>query len=90
MPNEDDEVILKTLSESGIVATPKMLAIETGIDYDILKNRMRELDAHGFVKNPDTVPDGLSSRGVYELTELGERYLDGDVTVAELRGDTEE
>lgn len=87
VPNDDDEVILETFHQCGMVMTPKLLAFETDINYETIRKRIRLLEEHGFVKAPDEAPGDLSSRGVYEITDLGVRYIEGDVTIAELRDD---
>lgn len=78
--------ILDWLNTHDAVATPRVLAFELrDYSHNSIKTEMRSLREFGFVAPPDEAPDGLSTTGVYRLTEDGRRYLNGDMTVAELR-----
>ena len=81
----DDETILEFLAEHQIPTTAQIMAFELDVKHGQLKNRLRTLREHGMVKHPDDIPEGLSARGVYEISALGRRFLEGDITLNELR-----
>lgn len=71
-----DDAILEFLRNGGnedIRATPAV--IEANVDYGIshVRNRVRTLCAAGLVAYYD------GDRGIYEITSLGEAYLEGDL-----------
>lgn len=83
--NDADDEILHWMADCNIVVSPKILSYETDLPYETIKNRLPKLRAKGLIKHPDITPDGVSSRGAYELTDLGHRYVTGEATIGELR-----
>lgn len=83
--NDADDELLHWMAEHSIVVSPKILSYETKLPYETIKNRLPKLRGKGLIKYPDVTPDGVSSRGAYELTELGYRYVTGEATIGELR-----
>lgn len=77
--------ILKFIADREMVADPKTVAANVDVPRNDIKNAMPRLMDKGFLKRPDRVPEGLSPRGLYEVTELGQAYAEGDKTIAELR-----
>jgi len=73
--NPVDDQIMEILKESG-AGTPNSLAQELERNNDYLGRRCRELTSYGLLERP--------SRGLYVLTDLGEKYLDGDLDASEL------
>lgn len=72
-PVDDD--ILELLREDEIFE-PSQLSDEGLCRGPRAAYRCRELTARGLLRNPMT--------GVYEITDRGERYLDGDLDASEL------
>lgn len=83
--SDDDYTILKFIADREMVVDPKTVSANTGIDHARVKHRLRKLLEMGFLRRPDRIPEGMSERGLYEVTELGAAYADGDKTIAELR-----
>ncbi|MFB6193487.1 MAG: hypothetical protein ABEI75_00345 [Halobaculum sp.] len=80
-----DDQILEAMNLLGNV-TPLLVSKEGQTNYvDIGKNyagrRLRELAEYGLVEELE--------RGLYRLTDEGERYLDGELDAAELSMDGE-
>ncbi|MFP8954542.1 ArsR family transcriptional regulator [Natrialbaceae archaeon A-arb3/5] len=76
-----DDAILEFLLNKGnhpIVSTPAV--IEANIDYKIshVRSRLRELDDADLVAYYD------KNRGLYEITDRGRAYLDGELTADDL------
>lgn len=82
---EDDFRILEFIASRDMIADPKIVESNLDIGHARVKNRMQSMLKRGFLKRPDEVPEGLSAKGLYEVTKLGEAYARGDMTVAELR-----
>lgn len=80
MTRSDDAILEFLRNEPGrpIRATPRV--IECNIDFSIstVRGRLGELLDHGLVQYFD---DEL---GIYEISQLGCRYLDGDVSKSEI------
>lgn len=85
--SSEDFDILAWLAERDLVTTPKVLAFELDIPYEKIKNRLRVLESHNLLEHPpeDSVPEGVKSTGVYQITELGRRLASGDITIQEMR-----
>lgn len=79
-----DDAILELLSESDMVLTPKVMAFEIDYDYTYLRQRLGVLKRHGLIEHPIETPSGVSRSGVYEITRLGQRYLEGETTQEEM------
>jgi Mn-dependent DtxR family transcriptional regulator len=73
-----DERILEYLSELGNNQTSQ-IAKEFGFHRKYIGKRCRILEKHGFVDN--------RGNGVYQITELGEKYLSGEFDASTLDDD---
>lgn len=82
---DDDLTILHFLLEHDAPTTAQIMAYELDIKHGQIKKRLGVLSDHGMVKKPDEHPEGISGRGVYVISEFGERYLSGDLTISEFR-----
>lgn len=60
-----------------LVATPAVIAENTGYDREYVRQRMRPLRETGLIRYVD------EDRGMYELDERGRRYLTGEMTEEE-------
>jgi len=65
-----DDRILELLSESGLILSPSVVAINIDKSRDEVNRRLSKLVDEGLV---DRV-----QRGYYEITDEGEAYLRGD------------
>lgn len=79
-----DDAILELLDETDMALTPKVMAFQIQYDYTYLRQRLGVLLDHGLIAYPETTPTGVSRSGVYEITPLGRRFLDGDASREEL------
>lgn len=68
-----DDAILELLSEAGIAANPSTIAFNIDYDNRYVSQRCRILDDHELVER---VHD---TKAMYEITDLGIEYLQGDV-----------
>lgn len=76
-----DDLILELLEEEGQYP-PKIIAEKIDKHPKYVGTRCRELRDHGLLRN--------LGRGLYQITDDGERYLVGDLDTAELEeGDGE-
>lgn len=82
---EDDLSILRFLEETDIVATAKVIAYNSTVSYSQVRNRIPVLDRRGMIEPPDFEPEGVKQTGTYRITEMGRRFVRGDVTVGEFR-----
>lgn len=69
-----DDQILELFHSADLVLTPAVIALNIGRSREEVNRRLGELLEHGLVAKPD--------RGKYHITELGERYLHGEIHVA--------
>lgn len=80
MTRADDAILEFLLNEGNqpLRATPAMM--EDNIDYKIshIRNRVRKLHDAGLIKYYN------ESRGSYQITDVGEEYLAGELNSAEL------
>lgn len=75
-----DNRILEGLAESGWKATPKVIAHNIDYNRDYVNHRIRKLyDADLLDREPG------ERSGMYGITDLGLRYLDGKLTDDELQ-----
>ena len=79
-----DDAILELLDETDMVLTPKVMAFEIDYDYTYLRQRLGVLKEHNLVEHPADTPSGVSPTGVYEITPLGRRFLNGEASREEL------
>lgn len=79
-----DDAILELLDETDMVLTPKVMAFQIEYDYTYLRQRLGVLKAHGLIDHPTDAPAGVSQTGVYEITALGRRFLNGEVSREEM------
>ncbi|ADD03886.1 homolog to phage PhiH1 repressor protein [Natrialba magadii ATCC 43099] len=80
MTRADDAILEFLLNEGNhsIVSTPAV--IEANIDYKIshVRTRLRKLDSAGLVEYYD------EDRGLYQITDRGRAYLNGELEADEL------
>lgn len=84
-----DDAILELLDETGMALTPKVIAFQIEYDYTYLRQRLRALQEHGLIAYPEETPAGVSQSGVYEITQLGRRFLGGEASREELEAPAE-
>ncbi|WP_233710753.1 ArsR family transcriptional regulator [Natronococcus pandeyae] len=75
-----DDHVLQTLKTSELVLTPSIIALNIDRSREAVSRRLTELSDRGFVERVD--------RGKYEITTVGEQYLDGELPVRESEDDT--
>ncbi|POG53805.1 MarR family transcriptional regulator [Haloferax marisrubri] len=73
-----DDAILELLSEAGIAANPSTIAFNIDYNNRYISQRCRILSENGLVER---VHD---TKAMYRITELGERYLAGDLSKVDL------
>lgn len=76
--NPVDDLILEYLEEEG-QHSPKILAENLKKHPNYIGARCRLLRDHGLLRN--------LGRGLYQITEEGKQYLDGDLDAADLEDD---
>lgn len=76
-----DDAILELLQESGIAANPSTIAYNIDYDRSYVSRRCRTLSEHGLIDRVD------AEKAMYQIKELGTRYLDGDVEKSELENE---
>lgn len=74
-----DDHILELLSEAGIAANPATIAFNIDYDGGYVAHRCRELAGH------DLISRVHETKAMYRITDLGERYLCGEVNIEELK-----
>lgn len=81
-----DDRILDVLAISPYPLTPKAIAYELDFDYDdqYIRERLSVLRRHGLVEYPQDLPDDVSPKGLYLITRLGQKYVDGEAEKHEL------
>jgi len=67
-----DDYILEFLRDKNIVASPHVIALNIDFSKQYVNERIRILHAAGLVDRVQT--------GIYQITDLGTRYLDDDLT----------
>lgn len=70
-----DDHILQTLESSALVLTPSIIAFNIDRSREAVSRRLNELSDHDFVERV--------GHGKYEITTVGEQYLDGELPVRE-------
>lgn len=87
---DDDLRILEYLVETDMALTPKGLAFNLdGVNYYKAAARLQHLREHDMLEFPAPI-DGVKNDGIYQASELGKRFVDGDITLNELRELTDE
>lgn len=82
---ERDEQILRYLVEHDLILTPKGLAYNLdAVNYYQAAGRLKHLEEHGMVEYPEPI-EGVKRGGIYRASDLGRRFVKGDITLAELR-----
>lgn len=77
--------MLEYLVETGLTLTPKGLAYNLDeFSYYKVVGRLQHLREHGMTEFPEPI-EGVSNTGIYRASELGRRFVNGDITLAELR-----
>ncbi len=71
-----DYEIMLFFDEHAILVSPRVLAANIEYDRQYVSKRCRTLTEAGLLEAVDT--------GLYQFTETGETYLDGDLDVSEL------
>ena len=71
-----DDLILETLEDSGLMLSPRILAVNNDYSRQHVSRRLAELCEAGLVEKVD---DGL-----YEITDQGRAYLSGDIATEKL------
>ncbi|OIB56281.1 MarR family transcriptional regulator [Natrialba sp. SSL1] len=71
-----DDRILETLSDSELILSPRVLAVNTDYSRHYLSTRLGKLHDADLV---DRVDEGL-----YQITDRGRAYLNGDLEADEL------
>jgi len=76
---QTDIAVLEHLHNDGreLVDRPIDIAINTGFTHGTIRQRMPVLRRVGLIKYYD------ESKGLYEIDDLGRRYLQGEITDAE-------
>lgn len=77
-----DDRILETLADSDLVLSPRVLSTNTDYSRHYLSTRLGELRDSGLV---DRVDEGL-----YQITDRGRAYLDGELDASELEESTDD
>lgn len=82
---KDDLIILEYLVETGLTLSPKDLAYNLdGIGYYKAANRLQHLRDRGMLEFPEPI-EGVKPEGTYRASALGRRFVEGDITISELR-----
>lgn len=83
-----DYQILEFLNRPGLVATSKVIVLNVESDdcsVPTLRKRIPTLRDRNLIEHPETVPDGVSKTGVYQISDLGQRIVNGELSLNELR-----
>ncbi|WP_254531493.1 winged-helix domain-containing protein [Natrinema gelatinilyticum] len=81
--SKNDDTILEFLSETGAAFSKRGLEVnferrDIEISYSTIKRRIRRLEVVGLITCVE------EKGGYYEITNLGETYLDGNLSAEEL------
>lgn len=72
-----DERILEALNSSGMILSPAVIAKNIDRSREEVTRRLSDLVEYGLVSRVE--------RGYYEISELGEQYLAGDLNADDLQ-----
>ena len=73
-----DDAILELLQEAGIAANPSTIAFNIDYDNRYVSQRCRKLADNGLVERVH------ETKAMYQITELGNRYLRGELQAYDL------
>lgn len=73
-----DDAILELLRESGIAANPSTIAFNIDYDNRYVSQRCRKLSDNELVERVH------ETKAMYRITDLGRRYLDGELEASDL------
>ena len=71
-----DDYILEFFEDTGIIATPHVVAANIDYSRQYVNRRVRRLAEHELVEN--------TGDGLYRITDRGREYLAGDLEAADL------
>jgi len=74
-----DDWILEALQSSGMALSLRVLAHNIEYNRQYVQTRLSVLEQHGLVAR--------EARGMYSLTDLAERYLQGEIEAERLEDD---
>lgn len=83
-----DYQILEFLNRPGLVATSKVIVLNVVSDdctVPTLRKRIPLLRDRNLIEHPETVPKEVSKTGVYQISDLGRRIVNGEISLGELR-----
>ncbi|WP_135667214.1 MarR family transcriptional regulator [Halorhabdus rudnickae] len=72
-----DDRLLETLDDSGLILSPRVLAINTDYSRHYVSERLAVLVEGGLVAK--------EMEGIYRITEKGKQYLTGDLDADDLQ-----
>ncbi|QGN06154.1 MarR family transcriptional regulator [Halorhabdus sp. CBA1104] len=72
-----DDRLLETLEDSGLILSPRVLAVNTNYSRHYVSERLAVLIEGGLVEK--------EKEGIYRITEKGKQYLVGDLDTDELQ-----
>lgn len=76
-----DLYILSLLDETDMVLSPHIIAIELDYNTDYVGRRCSELTEADLLQRPEEI----DTRGLFEISELGHRYVNDELTREEKR-----
>lgn len=76
-----DDRILEALQSSGLILSPAIIAYNIDMSREAVTRRLKVLSEHGLVNKVE--------RGKYEIRELGEQYLEGEIDAGKMSKDGE-
>lgn len=74
-----DERVLEFLRDKDIVASPSVIAANIDYTSEYISRRCRKLEDAGLLQRVDATN--------YRITEVGERFLEGDIDAQDLEPD---
>ncbi|MFP8952404.1 MarR family transcriptional regulator [Natrialbaceae archaeon A-arb3/5] len=73
-----DDRLLETLDESGLILSPRVLSANTDYSRHYISTRLGKLTDADLVERID--------EGLYQISDLGESYLRGEIEGDQLEG----
>lgn len=74
-----DDYILEFLGNHDIIASPRVISVNIDYSHQYVNERMKPLREHELVEN--------TGDGLYQITEKGSAYLDGELDASDLEDD---